>query len=369
LASRPPFDAQEPAVRNHNAALRLFYDETNNFRRLYLNDAKPNASVEKTFVIAGIALRAGQTLTGWSQLRQAIRMQPNAAELKFTHVASGDYEHVLSSRRLEVVLRWLRDQDVLIHYNVLDTLHWSALDIVESLMEHSPLIMEKHAGMKNELTHAARLNLPAFLALLHRYDFPDVKREKASAFLEALLVYLGQALPEDRNDATRLLRLALRMAMEDGLEMTYIHDNDAHQLIDNFSAQFLWCGQVFRQATHRFDRESYIEKRLRKRFPAERPFDYEFVDSKSEIGIQVSDVIAGLVGRHFDYILGHNWPELRAAKAGFTPQQLVNLRLLRDLIAAAHDFSEGLLWQVVPIDTLDKHSAFLHGTPVPAYLQ
>ena len=101
----------------------------------------------------------------------------------------------------------------------------------------------------------------------------------------------------------------------------------------------------------------------------DRRLDYRFADSKDDIGIQISDVITGLLGRHFSYIQAFSLARLRERKAAFGDQQRENLQLLRLLIDRSDALSDGLFHVVLPLDTVFKNNAFLHDQEVPDFLE
>lgn len=332
-------------LRNWNMPVRLYHDETNNIRRLTLSELGLNAPDNKTFVIGGVALLPGTEIVEWQQLRQLLRMQPSATEIKFEHLAKGNYEEVLGSRKLASFLQWLMDQNMMVHYSALDPLYWSILDIIESLQADDRFeINECHMELKTELHHAVVQNLSGFLALLHGFGYPNVLREQVRSFMEAVLEFVNEHVPQDRSAATWVLRQTLRRAARlTTLELVFLHDNEPGELISDFSIQFLHRIYVFKNASHVFDEETYVEKVLSQLElrEGERRLDYRFADSKAEPGIQLSDVVAGLVGRHFSYLKDHSLKELMQRRAGFTELQLANLARLRRLIGRSDAFSDG----------------------------
>ncbi|HCF1530114.1 TPA: DUF3800 domain-containing protein [Pseudomonas aeruginosa] len=359
-------------LRNWNMPVRLYHDETNNIRRLTLSELGLNAPDNKTFVIGGVALLPGTEIVEWQQLRQLLRMQPSATEIKFEHLAKGNYEEVLGSRKLASFLQWLMDQNMMVHYSALDPLYWSILDIIESLQADDRFeINECHMELKTELHHAVVQNLSGFLALLHGFGYPNVLREQVRSFMEAVLEFVNGHVPQDRSAATWLLRQTLRRAARlTALELVFLHDNEPGELISDFSIQFLHRIYVFKNGIHVFDEETYVEKVL-SQFElreGERRLDYRFADSKAEAGIQLSDVVAGLVGRHFSYLKDHSLKELIQRRAGFTELQLANLARLRTLIDRSDAFSDGLFHVVMPLDTCFKNNAFLHEIEVPPFM-
>lgn len=357
---------------NWDQPLRMYYDETNNIRRLKLSEVGLNAPADKTFAIAGIALKPGQSLSGWQELRQTMSIQVSATEVKFKHVAPPDYEGALNSNKLSALLNWLIEADALIHYSVLDVLYWSILDIVESLMPDDRLaIVEFHSELKNELYFAVTLDPNAFMMLLHSFGYPNLQRPDVGPFLETVLRFVEQKVPVDRNAATAMLKQVLRRAAKlPELELDFLHDNEPGELIGDFNAHFMHCLCVFKHASHVLDRETHVEKALQQMElrDGDRRLDYRFSDSKEEILIQVSDVVTGLLGRHFSYLQQHSLQELRRNLARFSERQMKNLGLLKMLIDRSDAFSDGLFHAVLPWDTFFKNNEFLHGRRAPYFL-
>ena len=352
--------------------LRLYYDETNNVRRLTLSEVGLNNDPDRMFALAGIALKPGKEIVGWYALRKEMGIQVSATEIKYKHVAPPEYEGALASERLTTFLEWLTESETLIHYSVLDVLFWSVLDIIESLMADERVnIYEVHMELKNELAFAVKVDPKAFMTLVHGFGYPNLNRADVPAFLKCVLAFVERRLPKNRNLATQALKKLLRGAAKlPRLELTFLHDNEYGELIGDFSVHFMHVLCMFKQASHILDRETNIE-RILQRFEirnGERRLDYRFSDSKIEIGIQASDVIAGLIGRHFTYVLGHSLPELKRALDRFSERQHKNLSLLSRLIQASDAYSNGLLHAVQPLDTSLKNDMFLHGRPAPDFL-
>lgn len=359
-------------LRNWNLPIRLFHDETNNIRRLTLGESGLNVPDSKTFVIAGVALMPGSEILGWVKLRQLLHIQSTAQEIKFEHLAKGSYEDVLGSRKLALFLQWLLNQNILIHYSAMDPLYWSILDIIESLQTDDRIqIDECHMELKTELHYAVVQSLPGFLSLLHGFSYPDVPREEVQTFLAAVLAFVDEHVPEDRSAATWVLKRTLQHAAQlPALELTFLHNNEPGTLIDNFSSHFIHSIYIFKNASHIFDKETFVEKALAQfeLYDGARRLDYRFTDSKAEEGIQLSDVVAGLIGRHFSYLQDHSLTELMLRRANFSEIQLGNLNRLRILIDRSDNFSDGLFHVIMPFDTLFKNNAFLYDREVPSFM-
>lgn len=359
-------------LRNWDIPLRMYYDETNNIRRLTLSEVGLNAPDNRTFVIGGVAIPPEYTISGWEALRESLGIQRTANEVKYKHIAQIDYEEALSSRKLCKFLTWLLDSNFLIHYSALDVVYWSIIDIIESLMPGDPLgINAYHLALKAELYDVVIRDHSAFMALLHKFLYPNVERANVSLFLKEVANFISLHAPADRNHISLLLKdTLLRGSAMDGLELPFLHDNEPGELINDFSIHFLHCVCTFKNASHIFDREKYVERvldRVELR-DGERRLDYKFADSKSEIGIQLSDIVTGFIGRHFSYLQSKSLPLLRERKANFSEMQLKNLHLIRDIISRSDIYSNGLFHAILPLDTIFKNDAFLHNQEVPSFL-
>ncbi|MBX3656506.1 MAG: DUF3800 domain-containing protein [Ramlibacter sp.] len=356
-------------LRNWDERFTFYYDETNNIRRLRLSEVGLNASDNKTFVLAGISLRAGRAMPAIDGLRANLRLQGNAPELKAKHVADGNFEAMLASRDLQVYLTWLLDHDLLVHYSALDVLYWSLTDIVDTLMAQDDLVAFHQRTLKNELHDGVRRDPVQFFQLLHGFGYPDLQRTAIGPFMTAVVAFLERQASVNRNREAALLKDRLRAAAS-LKDLPFLHDNDKGELIPNFAPHFLRSVYVFQHAAHVFDQETYVQKALQTlevRAGARR-LDYRFVDSRSEPGVQLSDVIANLFGKYFTFLQLTNLTQLLARRAAFTQMQQNNLALLRELIDRSDAASNGFCHTIVPLDTNFKSDAFLYDHRVPNHL-
>lgn len=349
----------------------FYYDETNNIRKLYLReDGQPNDRELKNFVLGGIAHRAMSPLPSADVLREALRIQKSAPEIKFDLVAKGDYLSVLQSRKLSVFLQFLLQNKIYIHYYNLNLVYWSLVDIVDSLFADPRFIcfLGCHREIKNELHAIVSRDLFTFMALLRAYDYPNVGK-KATEFSGAVLEFLKVTAKVPRTAADFLLKSMLKEASELD-EFAFLVDNDDHVLIDGLHDFYIRPICLFRKSEHIFDEELTIQKQLGdvEFWNGSKKVPFSFVDSKSSFGVQLSDVVCGLLGKHFNFIESQSMPALREAKARLDEMQRDNLRLLEKLIDVSDRFSNGMLYRVVPDDSDFKHHAFTFGLPTPPHL-
>ena len=162
------FANDHPELYGVHAPLTLFYDETNNIRKLRLRENGLSVEKSDNFVLGGIVLKPGQSMRNISELRKLLYVQENADELHFGLVASGDFEKALGSKKLGLLFSWLLEQNIGIHFVNLNILSWSTLDIIESMLAHDELrdFAPFHRELKNEFHRLILADLPSFLLLL-----------------------------------------------------------------------------------------------------------------------------------------------------------------------------------------------------------
>lgn len=349
----------------------FYYDETNNIRKLHLrDDGQPNNREMKNFILGGIAHRALTPLPDAASLRQALRIQVSAPEIKFDLVAKGDYLDVLRSRKLKIFLEFLLRHRIYIHYFNLNLVYWSLIDIIDSMLADSSFRKFSifHREIKNELHAIVSRNLFSFLALLRAYDYPNVG-SKASEFVTSILNFLNETAKIPRSAADGLLKSMLKEATKLE-ELVFLVNNESHVLIDGLHNFYVRPVCLFRKSEHIFDEEMTVQRQLGDvdfRNGTKRVL-FSFVDSKQSFGVQLSDVVCGLLGKHFNFIEESSMQKLREVTKGLDETQRANLNLLGKLIDASDRVSNGMIYRTVPDDSDFKHQAFTFGSSAPRHL-
>lgn len=362
---------QAHGIRRADDKFAFYYDETNNIRKFLLKDDGTNVAEHKNFVLGGIVLQEGQTLPEITSLRDALGMQDNAPEIKFKHVASGDFEAVLASRKMARFLAWLTEHQLAIHYSSINIVYWSIVDIVDSILASKRFDAFSHGRreMKNELYRIAYMDKPAFLALMKRHGYPDIQHGKVADFMADLATFLSFHNPTVANLPTQMLKELVRKAQVlTGLP--FLVDDDADVLIDSFSSFFTMPVLLFKNATHVFDREIQVEKSLNADGFKQRArgINFRFSDSKADPGIQLADVTVGLIGKYQDFVEAHRLPELLAHKKAWSAVQTETFELLRGLIDYSDDMSNAFIHRVTAMDSEWKSDAFMHALPPMPHL-
>lgn len=350
-------------LRRADDRFTFYYDETNNIRKFYLTDHGTNVVEHKNFVLGGIVLAEGQTLPDIAPLRSKLRMQSNASEIKFAHVAKGDFEQVLTSKKLEIVLSWIVEHDILIHYSSVNIIYWSIVDIIDSILadDEFEIYQAHHQPMKNELYRLANRDKPAFLALMKRHRYPDIQRGKTADFIADVNAFLNVHSPDCDNLPALMLKALIEKSASLS-ELASLVDNEVDVLIESFQGFYTRPIMLFKNAVHIFDREIQIEKSLRgaKFKDGARHVNYSFCDSKDEPGIQIADVVSGFLGKYQSFVEENTLPELMKRKSSWNENQIANFNLLRQLIDLSDDVSNAFIYRSTAMDSEWKNDAFMH---------
>lgn len=346
----------------------LYYDETNNIRRLALTGTGLNHEALDCFVLGGIALEPGAVLPDVAALRAQLRIQPLAPEMKLRHLVQGDYAACLGSRKVEHFLAWLLEAPVYIHYSNFSVLNWSIVDLIDSLIvsERFRHLGEVRDDLKNELHALVRLDPLGYFRLLKTFDYPNVAFERIPEFVRAVRAFLFRNGFLFRNFATMTLCDLLQDSARD-TTLDFLVDNDSDILVDRFDMVFLNRLATFTNAVHLFDEEPQIRASLERRriVSGDQAVTYCFANSRSEPAIQVSDVLCGILGKHFSCMEKLSIEQLEAWNTNLSDQQRRNVALLAKLIDKADEECHALIFNQAPNDSKAKSLWFLHGIDYP----
>ncbi|WP_031598870.1 DUF3800 domain-containing protein [Ferrovum myxofaciens] len=350
-------------LRRVDDKFTFYYDETNNIRKFYLTDHGTNVVEHKNFVLGGIVLLEGQILPDIAPLHANLQMQSNATEIKFAHVAKGDFEQVLTSKRLAIVLSWIVEHGILIHYSSVNIIYWAIVDIIDSILaeEKFESYQPHHQPLKNELYRLANLDKPAFLALMKRHSYPDIQRGKAIDFIADINAFLEARSPSDGNLPALMLKNLIKKSASLH-ELAFLVDEEEDMLIESFQVFYTHPIMLFKNAIHIFDREIQIEKSLSgtKFKDGSHHVNFSFSDSKSEPGIQIADVVVGFLGKYQSFVEENSLPELMKRKSSWNENQISNFNLLRQLIDLSDDVSNAFIHRLTAMGSGWKNDTFMH---------
>lgn len=364
------FDA--PGIRGTEQELTLYYDETNNFGKLKLLESGLNISKSDNFVLGGVVLKPGQSAGDVNELKRKLRVQASAKEIKFDMVAHGAFEKILGSTKLNYALSWLLDHDLGIHYTNLNIINWFIIDIIDSILAEDAFssYFFMHRELKNELYHIATKNLPSFLSLIHKYNFPNVEKGETSSFLKDLYSFIIANWPDITFPPTDALKEVILRARAVP-ELCFLGGTDPNILIKGIDTFFLYRLCAFKNSSHIFDEEKTVRENIEKYriLVGDKEIPYQFVNSQQHFEIQLSDVVSGFVGKYFSFIEKTPTNSLINFKKGLNQAQCNNLAALRKLIEKSDTISNVLLHRVTTMDSDNKSDYFIFDTRLSPHLK
>ncbi|HGS5719708.1 TPA: DUF3800 domain-containing protein [Vibrio cholerae] len=366
----------------------LFYDESNNVRVLslyndqYNIDKDKNQTASVNFILAGIAHRNNRVESDPENLVKKLKLQPTAQELKFNQVAKGNFEKVLCSSKIQMVLEWLLESDFYIHYFNLNMEYWAFIDIIDDAFSYLTEIRALKSNNlispryyldyhKDALYKLIRLDKSKFLSLMSKFNYPNLK----SGFEKKLIREINKLLKENlryssilQTNISKETQMAFKSLSEmfdlckniPSLELTYNSNKDL--LIDGFSVFYNDRSTKFKHSQHIFDDENTIEDEFNKLLVHDKKLselDYKFIDSKDSVHVQLSDVVAGLFNKYFTFIEQNSLEDIIEIKNNFNSLQKKNVELLKELINKSDSECPHFLFYVMTMSEHDKHCKFM----------
>ena len=329
----------------------FYYDETNNIKTFYVRENDFNYTFTANFVLGGL-LHQGE-VPDVQPLIDSFKLQKTAKEVKFKHIAFGDFLDCLKSQKLNLFLHFLKDSDLYVHYSSLNILYWSVVDIVDSAIMNSEVAMrlgsQFTSQLKNDLYKLCRLEIDAVIKLFYAFEYPNVKPEKIGDFIEALSNLFEAYLPiPEFHFGLESLRQILKESKKKG-ELAFVMDEKDYILLADLTHFYLRPIYTFKNSTHIFDNEDSIREALNEYRMLDKGVEfknYSFVDSQDSHLTQLSDVFVGFMGKYTNYRNTHNMEEIKADIDSFSALQLENMKLFIDIINKSDH----------------KNPAFLHAT-------
>ncbi len=358
-------DIQLHGLHRADAPYTLYYDETNNIRRLHVTADGLNVDKPGCFVLAGVAHRGARKAIDIAPLRVALRLQPTMKEIKLAHIGKGNFLALLKSQRLSILLDWIAEQGLFLHYQCLDVIYWSLVDIVDAALmaaEREELLLVAPA-LKDMLNIALRRDLEATTDLFRLFNYPALDPRDGPQFYHVVLQMVEEAADQLHPLYGTLLARVLEDAIQ-GESFPFIEGSveDRHILIEGFDIFFRHRISLLRNSTHVLDLEELVRRQFEDH-PLMRngaPVDsFQFVDSQDEPMIQVSDAIAGLLGKFFSYLVDTDIDAVRADRATLGDVQKENLAKLARLIDQASDENEAFAHRVMSLSDTHKADIFM----------
>ena len=361
----------------------IYYDESNNIRKLLLDgdeyniDNDPNQDSSPIFVLAGIAFNEDSGEVDFEDLKKQLYLQKGATELKFAQMVkirakytpTEAFKYALGSRKFNTLFKYLLSKKILIHYEMINTVYWTFLDIIEDLIlcTNDPEDYADQFMYKDCLYRLIKLDKESFLSLMSQFNYPNIKKYDSLSFLEGLhnLILKNLAIKYSHNEKNSDFRMLFTLGtlvfkcihyFKEKVNFELVFDFKKDILIEDFSFFYMNRLKMFPNSLHILDNESEIEEKInnaKSYSPELENISFSFVESKHDENYltQISDVTSGIIRLYFDFLEYASIEEVTGFVHGLNPIQKDTLLLFKKLIDKSVEECHILLHRViVPID-------------------
>ena len=386
---------QDPSVKTN-----VFYDESNNYRKVCLKEGKLNIREDNNFVIAGITDDNDRFDYSLDDLKEKIGIhQGSITEIKAKHIFTGDFLDAIESPKMLSFMKFIEEQKYPVHISTVNILHWVAIDIVESVMEQIDMreivmslqhedveMIEKLYGIPpmgsfdiettkvclmnyaqrkqvSLLLDLIRCDRQSFVDLLAKHNIPRVSDPKG--FIRDLRdLYFRN---KDKIDVSLTITESDELFFEKNFcekhagHLQYIQIGESNELISKFLTFYMYVPQHMIKCTHYFDNENTIQESFMSLQPQEFPgININFLDSKDDLRIQISDVLAGFFAKFSTFIDNNTTPFLIQTKKGLSKQANEVLSLLKKALIRSDALSPALSIRIDSFHNCVKANMFLN---------
>lgn len=364
----------------------FYYDESNNHRKLWIDpdrraynidrDKNRKVPVGRNFVLGGVVHYGASSSADVSALIASLRLQKDLEEVKFKHIANGDFASCLKSAKVQALLEWVLASDLYVHFFNVNLEYWAFLDIVDDC------VMWCHANglpmpvnsvhdivlLKDALYRVIRMDREAFLDMACAFGYPNIE-DRTAEFVQALASHVGTVMSSPKyseqmqevglEDALARL-LGLLNSCHEIDDMTLAHMDEDGVLLDAFDIFYDYTSTARAREELVMDMEAKVKEQFESRAGMPMPANLRFADSKDEPLVQVSDLTTGLIARYFQFVDDHDHHQLGEWMETLSGQQAINLSLLKDVFDKSHERDHTLLHRLVSAGELEKSDLILY---------
>lgn len=295
----------------------FYFDESNNIKKGIIGKEKDNnANLENLyFVLGGIATK--EPLNFEELLKYTgVRQMPVDAKFNFFAFKKNKFIDAIAQSRLRKFFEYLLKNNIIIHFNVLHYFHFALVDILDSLIEEQDAnqyaaFMYYH-DFQSDMTEVLYNDFNRLHSILVNYEFSNVPREKANAFINEILdLYTDNLCNYDLNAMENFTKELLRQiikAKRSKNNLLFLENNKSFVIIDSVFENYLSRMIEFKDKKY-FDNELFITNSLEQMdTDYKTKLNVDFWDSKEHREIQICDVICGFTARLYNFI-SHNSEE------------------------------------------------------------
>lgn len=385
--------------------LYVFFDETNNLRKISLNITKDNGLNEANtlFVLGGVfftyAIDPLRTKSKFQKFytEQKVKLD-GEKEYKFKEFANGGdgksqdaFKKFLSGRKLNLFLKWLKKNRGYFHYSVTDLRYFIFVDLVES----DELVLQTELYGMTLLNTVAKLqkiiefpyNLKTYFdkilqhkqlelfKKLHSINFPDIQKVDIEVLRNIVTSHVDDYLSNHHpsTEEKKYLKAIDAILKNTDFFLMLTDPDKPHRLMDSFTSFYLLRLSAFYKSVIRLDNEYEIEydfdlfknlNKKRKESISEleelSKINYSFQKSDQNFLLQLSDITIGIIKEFYNFCLFSDVPiedwdnYIKEFEKNLTKTQQENIRLFCELHKKSLSIYNGIQHTTTPLDGRKK---------------
>lgn len=324
----------------------FYYDESGNCRKFALTDKGVNSedAIVGDFVLAGVAYKGEHFSVDCEKLFEIIGIGKNQKEIKFKHLykRSSDFLSFMNAKKTVEFLEWLENSGLYLHYSTLNNLFYALVDIIDSLWGDFPQCFMYMWEIKSAFYDFTVAHKEEIIALLYKYQYPNVIDCKNFCFDICDLISLYNN--EDDYYPGFFMEMLRQMLKSAGKkeELVFAQRNNPYVLIEEYYLFYLERAEIFYKSKHYFDEEAVVQEKLKnfQLMDGEEKIDnYEFIKSDDSIYIQLSDVISGFLRKLFMFLDSITMDDLPKEARNESENQVRNFRIMWNLLSKSDNKS------------------------------
>lgn len=336
----------------------LYYDETGNVKHLVLKGGSLNAESNTVFVLGGIQAEDSISL---DELKSKLGKLPTT-ELKAKNDLKGDFITILRKDNFSQILELIKEKKWHIHFNAIHILYYGFVDIIDSIKGTDLCPFE----LKAELYQVLKRDFIKTIKHFERYKYPNIKSAEKEDFLNGIINMIDENIGElaSKNSINVLLML-LKMLFEVSRkqkDLPFIQEEDTNIWVKPFIQFYRQEILQFNRKKLIFDEEKQVHAKLKKeelKIDGKLLTNYDFVNSKANAMIQVSDYVVSIIRKNIIF-LDRTQPEVEKDIMTFDETQMKNYKLLNFVLKESLYYNPLYLNFTISIYTYRKFMKFLN---------
>lgn len=308
----------------------LYFDETGNIKHLKVINGALNDSPEEVFVLGGV--QAENEISA-ADLKKAMGHESDS-ELKARTILRGDFKEILKKENFTRILSLIQDKKWPIHFEIVQLLYYSFVDIIDSIegLQSNP------AEYKALLYEVLKRDVTRTVNHFKTNKYPNIKTDSISAFLGEIVQMIDDYIhteeyPREWRPELEVLKKQVEKAKHQN-KLLFIQNEETHTWVREFS-QFYWQEIVsFPNKTLIFDEEKQVQAYLQREIimmNGKRATNYRFEKSDENPMIQVCDFVVCILRKYVKF-LDRSDKDVDGDITAFDEVQMNNFRLLNKIL-------------------------------------